>query len=165
MAVRLSALRAGRPLPPGRFLVLISVRGWVDPRAIVRLEGLGQLKTSSDLNGDRSRDRQTCSIVPQPTTLPRVTKNELIIIVFCSSWSPYLTSQQRVELFISYKYTGSSVGAYRWRFQALQMHTQKYGQESIRWVRFRPQLQVSERFKTARSVDHSKCFNSANVYP
>jgi hypothetical protein len=42
MTVRLSAPRAGRPLPPGRFLVLISVR--VDPRAIVRLEGLGQLK-------------------------------------------------------------------------------------------------------------------------
>jgi hypothetical protein len=43
MAVRLSALRAGRPLPPGRFLILISVRGLVDPRATVRLEGLGQL--------------------------------------------------------------------------------------------------------------------------
>jgi hypothetical protein len=34
----------GYPLPPGRFLVLISVRSWVDPRVIVRLEELGQLK-------------------------------------------------------------------------------------------------------------------------
>jgi hypothetical protein len=39
-AVRLSALRAGRPLTPRK----IPVRGCVDPRAIARLEGLGQLK-------------------------------------------------------------------------------------------------------------------------
>jgi hypothetical protein len=44
MTVRLSALREAPLYPPGIFLVLISVRDWVDPRVTVRLEGLGQLK-------------------------------------------------------------------------------------------------------------------------
>jgi hypothetical protein len=54
MAVRLSALRAGRylpPPPPGRFLVLISVRGRVDPRATVRLEGSVQIKNPVTSSG------------------------------------------------------------------------------------------------------------------
>lgn len=46
MAVRLSILFTGCPFPPGRILVPISVRSWVDPAAIMQLEVLGQLKNS-----------------------------------------------------------------------------------------------------------------------
>jgi hypothetical protein len=73
MAVRLSDLRARRPPPPppGRFLAIISVTGWVDLRAIVRLEGLGKLKKIDYLIGNQSRNLPDCSVVSQPTTLPR----------------------------------------------------------------------------------------------
>jgi hypothetical protein len=59
MAVRLLASRSSCPLPPGRFLVPISVTSWVNPRAIVRLEGLGKVKNSVTSLRIETHDLQT----------------------------------------------------------------------------------------------------------
>jgi hypothetical protein len=45
------------------------LRGRVDPRVIMWLEGLDKLK-NINLIGIRTRNLPACSIVPQPTTLP-----------------------------------------------------------------------------------------------
>jgi hypothetical protein len=73
MAVRLSALRSGRPLPPpppGSFLEPFSVKrlSWPqDHSAAGRIRYIEKIH----LIGTRTRDLPACSIVPQPTTLPR----------------------------------------------------------------------------------------------
>jgi hypothetical protein len=70
VAVRLSALRAGRPLPPrkisGTHLCLRLSR----PRGHNAAGNIRWIEESNDLIGNRNRDLSTCSIVPQPTMLP-----------------------------------------------------------------------------------------------
>jgi hypothetical protein len=44
MMVRLSALRADRPLPEEDFWYSFLLRVWVNPKAILQLEGLAQFK-------------------------------------------------------------------------------------------------------------------------
>jgi hypothetical protein len=69
MVVNLSALRAGRLLPPRKFLVLIPVRG--RPQGHTAAGRIMSIEKSNYPIENRTRDLPACSIVPQPTTLPR----------------------------------------------------------------------------------------------
>jgi hypothetical protein len=57
------------PFTTRKFLVLISVRGWVDPRALVRLEGLAQLRHAVALSGmEPATVRLVAQCLSQPTS-------------------------------------------------------------------------------------------------
>jgi hypothetical protein len=68
--VVLSLTRRQRFISQKDYLLLICVRRGVNSRAIVRREGLGKLKKYDHI-GNRTRDLLVCSIVRQPTTVPR----------------------------------------------------------------------------------------------
>jgi hypothetical protein len=64
----------------------------------VRLEGLVKLKKSSDLIRNRARDLSPCSIMPQPTTLPRALCNKIYgPIILCDEVNMSLTNVRFVN--------------------------------------------------------------------
>jgi hypothetical protein len=94
MAVKLSALRAGLPLAPKRFLVLISIRSWVDPRVTERLEGLSKLKNAMISSGIEPATFQLA-----PITLPHYWYVRNCVIHFpCQRQIDKLTAISRATL-------------------------------------------------------------------
>ena len=63
---RLSPLRTGHLYPQEIFPVLISVRGWIDPRFIVRSEGFYVNEKSTDTSWVRTNNLSICSTAPSP---------------------------------------------------------------------------------------------------
>jgi len=64
--VKLSSLRTARLYPQEKTLVLVSVRGWANPKATVQPEGLCRLKTPMTPPGN---ENATFGLqrMPQPT--------------------------------------------------------------------------------------------------
>jgi hypothetical protein len=75
MMVRVSALLAGRSIPPGRFLVLISV----NLSDIELLEEICKLKNPSELSEKETHDLPFCSTVPQSITIPYAPYQTIVV--------------------------------------------------------------------------------------
>jgi hypothetical protein len=83
MSVRWSVLRTGRPLTPGRFLVLVSVRGSVKGHSAAGR--IRSVEKCNDLNGNKTRNLQALSIVYNVQVMPLFKNRHLSNCIACFS--------------------------------------------------------------------------------
>jgi hypothetical protein len=121
MAARLSASRAGLSLPPGRFLVLISVKRLSGPQGHSAAGRIRSVKKCNHFIGNRIRDLPACRVVLQnqlryrvPPCPVRVLSNSQYVIE--GKW-PIDSSQLLVSLGVNL--TTVSVRDYVYSFGGL----------------------------------------------